>query len=192
MEHLNIDTEKLERLVGAVNNEVDKTIANIIYEAEAARREILREAEGEASKLAAQKLEEGEKLLSTKYVRVVAKAELDAKKEVLLYREKLCKKVFESLAEKLVAFRETPRYVSYLGNLLKGERVDSETVICLREGDIRHFDELKRIAGVDCTVKSDASIRLGGLSLYYPNDGVLMDKTMDTAIADERGKFILN
>lgn len=191
MESLNIDTEKLERLVGAVNSEVDKTIADVLSDAESARNEILREAEGAAAKIAAKRLEEGEKLLSSKYVRVVAKAELDAKKEVLLFREALVKQVFENVAEKLLAFRETAEYLPYLGRLLKGEKVDSDTVICLMEDDMPHAEKLSAFVGASCAFKADASIHIGGLSLYYPKKGVLVDKTMDAAIGDARGEFIL-
>ena len=188
-EQLNTDSEKLERFVKAVNSEIDKTINGIISEAEASKKEIIDVANVESFNLANDKINDNIKKVESKYVRIVAKAELDSKKDVLIKRDTLTQKVFENVIQSLVKFREKPQYLKYLISLAKSEKITDDIIICLSESDMKYSSDIKKELGISCEFQADPTIKLGGLSLFNKEQGSLIDKTIDLALSEQREFF---
>jgi vacuolar-type H+-ATPase subunit E/Vma4 len=186
---LNTDSEKLEHFVKAVNNEIQKTISGIIGEAEASKKAVLESAVVESNRLANDKINENVKKVNSKYVRIVAKAELDCKIDVLIEREKLTYKVFENIKESLIAFRQKPQYLKYLISLVKSEEIKDGLTICLSSEDMKYSADIQKALGNTCEFKEDSSIKLGGLSLLYADQGILIDKTIDSALSEQKNFF---
>lgn len=188
-EPLYTDSEKLDRFVKAVNSEVDKEIAKIISEADASKKEIIDFANDEALGAAYNLIQESIKKVSSKYVKIVAKAELECKKDILIKRENLTKSVFDNIKECLVTFREKPQYLKYLISLAKTEKITENVTICLRSDDMKYSDDIQKALEIPVQFTEDSTIKLGGLSILYPEQGVMIDKTIDTALSEQREIF---
>lgn len=186
---MDADTEKLERFVRAVNSEVDKVINGIIGEAVAVRDEMIQSAKDESLTTAYNIIQDNIKKVSSKYLKIVAKTELDSKKEILLKREALAQQVFENIKEKLLAFRETPSYAGYLAGLVRSENIAEKAVIFLRGADMKFSDEIQKAVGVPVEFQVDPTIKIGGLSVLYSDRGIIADKTMDLALSEQREIF---
>ena len=188
-EPIRTESEKLERFVNAVNSEVDKEIDRIISEAEASKMEMIEAAKDESLNMAYDKIKDSVKKVQAKYVKIVSKAELDSKKDVLIQREKLTQKVFDNIMQSLIAFREKPQYLKYLIDVAKSQKLNDSVVICLRAEDMKYSSDIKKALGVSCEFREDATIKLGGLSVLYADQGMLMDKTIDLALSEQRDIF---
>lgn len=182
---MSVQDEKLARFVKAVDSEVDSQIAALLHEAETEKQQLIENANDESLAAAYSRIQEEVKHVSAKYQRIIAKEELDAKKSVLLHREELIDKLFDSVKLKLTAFAAGEKYPDYLLTLPEGDM--DGAVIRLSARDMRHAPILEKKFGVKC--ETDESIKVGGLIVYYPEKGVMLDKTLDTAVADARREF---
>ena len=119
----------------------------------------------------------------------VSKAEQEARIKVLTHREELVEKIFSSVDEKLKEFTESEKYIGFLSDLLKDEITDSNSVVYLREEDLRYESELRKITGNDCSFEADKSIVYGGLSIYDRTTSVLNNKTIDNMLEEQKENF---
>ena len=119
----------------------------------------------------------------------VSKAEQEARIKVLTYRENLVGKIFDSVDDKLINFTRSDEYPAYLEGLLDGESIGSDTVIYLREEDMKYESVLRRKAGSECSFEADPEIVYGGLSVYDRKSSVLINKTLDNMLDEQKKDF---
>ncbi|MBQ5315460.1 MAG: V-type ATP synthase subunit E, partial [Oscillospiraceae bacterium] len=122
-----------------------------------------------------------------KYALLANKAEFEAHKDILRYRNSLVDKLFSEVKEKLSEFRKTDEYRAFLEKSLENEKKSDNMIVYLMSDDMKYKDILSKIADVE--FKVDASIKLGGLSVCYPDELVIVDKTFDTLLSDEKRNF---
>lgn len=180
---------KMDRFVEAVNKEVKKEVDAILRDAEASKREILADAGDEVIQTAFQEMQHDVKKMAMKYEKMVAKAELDSKKSVLHKKGLLTRQVMENVRGKLKDFTESEGYFNYLVQCLEGASLTGDAVLILRPEDMRFAEQLQKKAGVSCECKEDESITLGGLSIYYPQKGTLLERTLDSRLEEQREIF---
>ena len=95
------EKEKLERFISAVEATTNQQVRAIENDAENECANILAEAQKNAEEAKQRKLSDTKKMLSGKYVRMISKAELDMKKQVLLCREELTKTLFDNIRKQI-------------------------------------------------------------------------------------------
>ena len=78
---MDIENDKLERFGNAVYNEANEKVKEILGEAEISRKTILDNANDVSLNIAYDMIQADIKKISSKYVKIVAKAELEAKRE---------------------------------------------------------------------------------------------------------------
>jgi len=184
-----MNDNNLRQFIDAVNSEVDSKIELIEKEADEKCTELLETAENEALNEAYRKIRScvtEEKQLNKM---TVSKAEQEARIKVLTYREGLVGKIFDSVDDKLADFTQSDSYVSFLEGLLDGEKIDSDTVIYLREEDMKYESALRRKAGNECSFEADPEIIYGGLSVYDRKSSVLINKTLDNMLDEQKKDF---
>ena len=186
------DTEKLSRFVKAVNAETDMKIAEIINAAEAEKKRIIEETKAQAYSDAHEKVDLGINRVSSKYTRLVSKAELDGKKAVLQRTDELVRELFVSVKLRLSAFRHTEEYVKYLASVIKSENPLPRCVIRLMPEDMQLEEQLKSLTGTVCRFEADVSIKLGGLAIFDKPRSVIIDRTLDLAVEEQRRAFCEN
>lgn len=187
------EIEKLEKLSKAVNEEVDGQIKDILAEAEASRQQIIEKANDESLNYAYGRIKDEIKKIAAKYVKIISKAELDSKREILIYREQISNKIIENVKISIDRFTKSKDYKDYLIKLAKDEIVQapksSEIVVFLSKNDMQYSGELKSVLGEKISFEEKSGIKLGGLCVLYKNDNVLKDRTLDSALKEQKDLF---
>jgi len=190
---MSTENEKLERFAKAVNDEVDAQIEEILKQADVSRNEIIEKANDESLYEAYDKIKEEIKKITNKYVKIVSKAELDTKREILLYREKIANQVIDNVKNKLVEFTSSKEYGDYLIKLVKEEITDEtkaeDIIVYVSDKDIVYKNDIQKAVSSDLRIENKSSIKIGGVCVYFEKDSVIKDKTLDTALEEQKGQF---
>lgn len=171
----------------AVNAQVEAETNAIIRDSEEEKKKIVKKANDTFTKRAYDDVKDNAKKSSGKYALLANKAEFEAHKEILRYRNSLVDKLFSEVEDKLSKFRKTDEYKDFLEKSLKNERKSDNMIVYLMSDDMKYKDTLSKIADVE--FKVDASIKHGGLSVCYPDELIIIDKTFDTLLSDEKRNF---
>jgi len=182
-----MQSEKLDRFVNSVNAEVDEKISGIISEAEDVKKAKLEKAENEALQNAYNKIQRSVKETEAKYRRMLAMKQQQLRIDSLKHREALAEHIFESVKKKVSDFVVSDKYKNYIISLLNDISTGENSVILISANDEKYIDALKKASG--CTVKTDSSIEIGGLSVIDTQKGIVIDKTLDSALEEQRKNF---
>lgn len=184
-----MNDNNLKEFIDAVNSEVDKKIELIREQAEEKRNELLETAENEALNDAYNKIRACVTEEKYRSRMTVSKAEQEARIKVLTHREGLVGKIFDSINDRLNEFTGSEAYKSFLAGLLKDEKVSANTVIYLREEDMKYETLLRITAGSECSFETDSTIVYGGLSIYDRASSVMINKTIDNMLDEQKKEF---
>lgn len=186
---IHMNDSNLKEFIEAVNAEVNNKIELIGREAEEKRNELLETAENEALSEAYDKIRACVTDEKFRNRMTVSKAEQEAKVALLRHREELVGRIFDSVDDKLKSFTDSDGYVSYLRSLLKGEETGKNTVVYVREEDMKYESALRETAGTECSFEADRSIVYGGLSVFDSVSSVLVNKTIDNMLDEQKRDF---
>lgn len=186
------EEEKLQRFRIAVNEKIDEQIKEILNDAYAQRDRILEAAEDEALKEMYEKIQHQMKEIEVKYKQTKSQALQENKREILMHRELLSKRIFDNVEKRIFDFTESSEYLSYLCKLLKGTELTSSMVIRLSERDIRFKDEIAKTINGICEFEADKSIKYGGLAIFNRDTLTIEDKTIDNSLQEEKEQFCYN
>lgn len=179
---------KLNRFIAAVNCVAEKQAEEILGEAEEERKSILSAAQSLAEEEKERTVRNDLKMMSGRCVRMVSKAQLDMKKEILICREELTDKLFDSVKNKLAEYRKTKEYKEKLCRAVSEEDT-REARILLSPEDMRLSSEIKKAAEKSASVAADETIRYGGFRILYSDKGIISDRTFDSALKEQRRAF---
>lgn len=182
-----MQTEKLQRFTESVNIEVEEHITKIINEANEQSRNALKSAEDEALLDAYNKIQKTVKETEAKYSRMYALEEQKMRMDSLRHREELSEKIFSDIEEKLYSFAKTPSYADYLMKIVAEENYSKCAVLSLSPNDSKYSDKLSAKTG--CEVRLDDSIKIGGVMIIDAERGVVIDRTFDNALEEQKKSF---
>lgn len=180
-------TNKLERFKQAVFEDAEKQAKLITEAADKQRETELAQAKIEAQSLADSKKAAADKTEEARAVREISSKQLEAKRNVLCHREKLIDSVFDSVKNRLAAFKASGEYKLWLkekAEKCKQTYPEHKGVLYLSPEDMTFVPEL---AGFE--VKSRDSIELGGVLAVYDDMGIALDYTFDSAFEQQRSAF---
>ncbi len=184
---MDIQDEKLGRFVEAVNSDVDGQIEKILQDAEVTKQDIIEAANTSSLEDAYERIQNSIKLTAAKNEKLVAKKQFESQRDILQHREELIAKIFDNIRLSIVSFVASDKYTDYLLNLLKGEDLEG-AVIMLKEKDLGLKDKFaEKYSGLEFDVSRD--IKLGGLCLYYPEKGMVLNKSLDQSFNEQRKQF---
>ena len=187
---MDMNNEKLQRFIDAVNNEIEGKVQEMLAEAEDEKKTILEEANRESEETADRHMQLEAKKNGNRYVRDISRAELSMKKAVLMHREELTDQIFGVVEKRLIKYRDDPKYVDMLIKNLLLTHVTDDSEIFLSPDDMKYADTLKKAVRSDkVTFSPDEKIRLGGLSVYNRDKGTISDKTFDLAVEEQKRRF---
>lgn len=187
---MEMNNEKLQKFIDAVNNEIEIKVSEMLSEAEEQKKEILAEAERESEEYADRHFNIGSKKNENRYVRDISRAELSMKKAVLQHRDELTAKVFDVVEKRLIKYHDDPKYVDMLIKDLLLMHVSDGSEIFLSPDDMKYSDTLKKAVRAENVIFSpDERIKLGGLSVYNKERGTISDKTFDLAVEEQKRSF---
>lgn len=191
MELQQIKPEHNASFTDAVLEGARSKAAQIVEDAENARRQALSQAQAQCKK-ADYNLIKKQHMLESR--RSEASAKQDARRELLRYREELVQEMLAEVQQQLAAFTASEKYGPWLQSglralLAKLPATGGEKNLYLREADMPLAPLLQQMEpGI--VVQHAEEISLGGFKLAAGN--VLYDETLDAALQAERQKFIQN
>lgn len=180
-------SQKLDKFTKSVNVEVEERINKIIDDANKISDEKLKKAEDDALLDAYNRIQKSVHDTEAKYRRMYALEEQKYKMDALRHREMLSQTIFKDVEEKLVSFSESEKYEDYLENLLSKEKISENAVIVLSSKDEKYSDNLKKKYSNE--IKFDDSIEIGGLLIIDSEQGLIIDKTFDSALEEQKKSF---
>lgn len=121
----------------------------------------------------------------------VSESKYAADRKVLLHRNSLVDALFDDIKEELAQFASSDKYAQHLSKC--AERADSEQKITASVSVFCRKTDLDAALAVmkkyGAKVETDRNIKLGGLIFKYPENGIFIDLTLDTAFENERSAF---
>ena len=123
----------------------------------------------------------------------ILRAELDAKKRLIVKREEIIAAVIDAAAEKLNAFTESEDYKPWL--LKKAEKAVKETgegkkTVYLAPRDMKYSAEIEKLAG-DITVTETAmQTPEGGVRVLNTDKRVAADYTLSELLSEQQQGFL--
>lgn len=190
---MSMQDEKLERFSSAVDCEVDSKIEGILAEAVSSREKMIEKAQDNCLYEAYDRIKDEMKKIISKYIKLYSKAELESKKEILLYREKLAEQVFDNVKVKFIEFTNSDTYKDYLVKLaiqeIKNFPEEKTAIIYVSKKDMKFAEDILSAIGSNYSVEEKASIKLGGIAIYFENLNIQDDKTLDSALESQRDVF---
>lgn len=183
--------EKLKKFIDSVNDDIDERVAQLLEEAEEEKQEILASAEEASRSNAENHYDLKKRKTDSGYVKELSKSEFELKKNVLRRRTELTDSVFEAVKERIKEYRKTVSYADGLVRALLLLNVSGKAEIRLAPEDMKYADALsKAVRSEDVTFVGDSSITLGGFSVYIPEKSIIIDKTFDMALEEQRKAFV--
>lgn len=124
--------------------------------------------------------------------RSVAQRENQERRELLLCREGITRRVFDAVKKRLADYVKTPDYSRFLADTAKDlsqKCPGTGTVVMLRHDDLSHGKELGGYFGPDVRVIGDETIRLGGIRVMNESLGLFLDESLDSRLEDQKSWF---
>ncbi len=121
----------------------------------------------------------------------VSESRYAADRKVLLHRNALVDSLFDDIRAELAEFAVSEDYKAHLAGCAecadKEEKITEDVNVYCRKSDLAAAEAVMKKYGAKVGV--DRNIRLGGLVFKYPDKGVFIDLTLDTALENERSAF---
>lgn len=190
---MSVESEKLYRFENAIFSNIEHEINSIVDAAQSEKDEIVQKAKEKYLYNASKEIRRTVKKLQGKTVKLISQEEIKAKGEVLKHREKLVDQLFDTIVDRINAFTVSDKYANFLSNAATDavKEIDGvNATILIRQEDIKHKDAIQKAVGANYEIKVDSSINLGGLSILLEEGKVLIDRTLDSAIDEQRKRFV--
>lgn len=185
--------EKLNKLESSVCSDAKAIAEEIISSAKSKKKQLLQISE---DKLLEEffKYSQGEiKKIKADYLKKISHIRFETKQQKFAYRTKKIEELFNKIKIRLIDFTKTSEYTEYLDKLLKKaegvKAFDNNTVVNVKPCDMDN-PVLKTKFGKK--LNADKSIELGGITIFYPDDNMFCDFSLDSALKKEKEEFINN
>ncbi|MCL1822589.1 MAG: hypothetical protein FWG44_00100 [Oscillospiraceae bacterium] len=180
------NNKTLENIRLSVIRETDETAAAITECAEKEKMDLINQTCDDCIALSYERVTEGVREIKQTCARRVSKNSFDVFKAILSRREELIEELFTEISDELIRFTESKDYISFTENKLK--QADSERPLKNAVAYIKSEDAGK-IKCLGAEVRISEKIKLGGVNLFYPDEKIWVDLTLDKLLRDERNHF---
>ena len=183
-------TQKLEKFKQAVFDDAAANAEELISGTEKECSELIREAEREAVRVIRTAKEAADSEYNAAALRKASSGRLEAKRRVLLCREEIIEKVFDSVRQQLEDYRKTAEYEKLMIQMAeecarKAPGKKGRLLISPKDSALK--DRLT--AGGSFEVALSDSIVLGGVMAVFSQDNLALDMTFDNSFAAQRKGF---
>lgn len=184
--------EKIARFEEAINKAANDEISTLLAEAKRKAQDAVKCADEEYLEECFHTVSEETKNIKRKLAHMVSQKEFEASKEIFAHRSMRVNELFENLEKEIADFSKTPEYEKRLIVLTeeteKENSFNENTVIYVKPDDV---DKIKKHYP-NVNVCGDKKIKLGGVSVFFPERSVFADKTFDSAFAEQKAEFVNN
>lgn len=188
--------EKTGNFLKAIQKYADEQKHQIESEVELFKKEELKKAEEEGLKDAYALIQKEMASKKISITRQTAKDEAESKKELYAKRIDITSNVFESAFNELCKYTLTDSYKEQLkktatdmAKVFNGQ----DLIVSIKPQDDGLKGDISAcFNGCNISIKTDNHIKIGGLAVYCENQGVYIDKTLDTKLSDQKEWFFQN
>lgn len=184
-------SERLTTFLKTITDFADEECRELENKAQSFKDENISKYKSQAEALNKSHIEHETSRILSRVNREISEYEAEKKTALTSLRSSLTEKVFIEATDRIKAFTESAEYEAFLvksaENLRKAMNCDGITFF-VREEDLKYSDAVKK-AVVDCEIKTDAEILLGGLRAVDKNDEICGDDTLDTRLSESKRKF---
>lgn len=186
---------KLQKFETAVFAEIDAKTEIIKHQAEDFKNSELEKNKDIQLLKSYNEIQKKSQEIRKKFKRDVAKFGLDSKRNILIKRNEITKKVFDNVTEKLNSFYNSAEYDNYMQKKLKSfsdKNALSDVEICVGEKDFANAESLKAAYSLPCSISLDKSIQIGGFILKDNKKNIYFDETLSYILSEQKEYFIQN
>lgn len=184
--------EKVARFEEAINSAAEAEIKTLLSGAKARADEALASADEEYLEKSYHLLSGETKNIKKKLTHMVSQKSFEASKEVFAFRNKRIEEFFDGIAKEIVKYSKSSEYEKSLEEILSNinneHRFSENSVAYVKAQDEKTVKKLYP----KLTVKTDKNIKLGGVTVFYPDEAIYIDKTFDNAFEQQKADFVNN
>lgn len=154
-------------------------------------KEAEQQAELDSGRLIQEKLQE--KL--NEQTAMLAEKTQEGQRKLFIERSAMVDEIFKLSAERLVEFTKSGDYSQKLLNSAREIAElfgDNECVLFLNERDLASADKIKACFKAGAEVRTDKTIKIGGLRGYCESMRIIADETLDSKLEAQREWFVEN
>lgn len=186
------ESEKLAEFEQVIFAQARRQAEEILAQANEKKDKILSQARAEAKHEEEILLENDARTIRSKAQMESAKASLEATRDVIRYRQKLVNGMFEKVKEQLEKFTKSNKYSDYIVQEAnsQSELIKDKAQLVVRAEDEEIAKKSAEKINYPVEVKTDAKIKLGGFMLILPESNLMIDKTFDNSVKEQKQRFI--
>lgn len=186
------DKEKLSAFSSAVKRETDSKIEQLKREVEEYEKAELEKVREDQYNRMFTYMQDQVQIIKSKYRQSITKFELESKRNLFVYRNQLTEQVFEQVQKRLLDFTKTADYQDFLLKQIQAAMKEfpcQTGVILLAKEDMSLANQIKTAISNVTTVEADSKNHLGGFTIVNREQGLVADKTFQTALEEEKQQF---
>lgn len=184
--------EKVARFEEAINKAAEAEIDALLSGAKAKADETVACADEEYLEKSYHLVSGETKNIKRKLTQMVSQKRFEASKEVFAFRNKRIEEFFDGIAKEIIEYSQSAEYEKSLAGILddidKEHKFSNNSVAYVKTQDEKTVKKLYP----DLTVKTDKNIKLGGVTVFYPDEAIYIDKTYDNAFEQQKADFVNN
>lgn len=184
--------EKITRFEEAIKTESEAEISAVLSAAEARAKEAVASVDEEYLEKSYKLVSKETKNIKDKYEKLISQKGFEASKKVFAHRNEVIEVFFAEIAKEIADYSKTADYQQDLAKILsdieKQNSFDDRTVAYVKPEDV---DTVKKLYP-KLKIEADKKIKLGGVTVYYPQNSMYVDKTYDNAFEQQRADFVNN
>lgn len=185
-------SQKLAQFLDEVNQSIDHRILTERNQAQSQADAWIQESEARSIAEAERNLADAKSKIAAKYKKRVSQTGFRCQTALLQKQQALLQELFRTLHQKLKDFTETEAYGTWMETLLKTHQPGSDAVVLLRKEDMPMAERLQAVCRNAVEIRTDASIRIGGLSILSADGSVCENRTLDEAYLIQTRDFYRN
>lgn len=168
---------------------------SILDEVKALEDEAYESMKEEAKRDADLKLKQEEEEMSSNASAEISESHIERTKKLIEKRDEYVKAVFNQAREELVAFVDSQDYASFIEEKIKkvaSHFEDPNSVMYVREKDLKMEKNLMKAFGQEIKVEASEDIIIGGFIIENKESSLVVDETLDFALANQKEWFNKN
>ena len=181
--------DKVAQFEEKINAAADAEIEALLSEARARAEKAISGADEEYLEKSYHVVSGETKNIKTRLDRMVSQKSFEASREIFAHRNKLVEDFFDGIAKRVLDYVKTDDYRKNLADILKevnaGHAFTPTSKAYVRAEDV---DTVKKLYPT-LQVEADQKIKLGGVTVYYPEDKIYIDRTFDNTFREQRTAF---
>lgn len=183
-------TKKLNTFTSLVLKDASKKREEILEMVEREHDEKLTERENEFLQKAYEEIQQAVSDARKHSNELVLKEELEAKKQLLLCRQKIISEVMDEAQKRLMEFASSEAYEAWLIDKTKkslAEVGEGSKTVYIAPNDLRYKDILLQLGNI--TIEEDDTV-FGGVKVYNSDKRIAVDYSFNEMLSEEKRKFL--